>query len=96
VLLPALELLERADPRVGIVERGDEAERDLAAGLVIEEPATPGAVLGQRPALGMNDLAGFVPFGSDVSNCARRRLVRWPRAPSANSVYFACSSIPGW
>jgi hypothetical protein len=23
-------------------------------------------------------------------------LPRWPRAPSANSVYFACSSMPGW
>jgi len=21
---------------------------------------------------------------------------RWPRQPSANSVYFACSSMPSW
>src|SRR5690606_41568455 len=23
-------------------------------------------------------------------------LVRWPRQPSANRVYLACSSTPGW
>src|SRR3546814_20524944 len=38
---PALELLERREIGVLVVERDDEAERDRAIGLVIEEAAAP-------------------------------------------------------
>src|SRR3546814_1748625 len=49
---PALELLERREIGVLVVERDDEAERDLAIGLVIEEAAAP--CVAERPALGVD------------------------------------------
>src|SRR5690606_30786267 len=63
MVLPALEFLERADPGIGIVERGHETERHLPVGLVIEEPAAPGVVLRKRPALRMDDPPGLMPVG---------------------------------
>src|SRR3546814_1199791 len=52
---PALELLERREIGVLVVERDDEAERDLAIGLVIEEDAAP--CVAERPALGVDQPA---------------------------------------
>ena len=40
--LPALHLLERREIGVRIVERDDEAERDLVVFLMVEKPAAPG------------------------------------------------------
>src|SRR3546814_17488489 len=50
--LPALEFLERREIGVLVVERDDEAESDLAIGLVIEETAAP--CVAERPALGVD------------------------------------------
>src|SRR5690606_23614729 len=66
MVLPELELLKRADVRIGVVERGDEPERDLAAGLVVEEAAAPGVALRERPALGMDHPAGLMSFGGNL------------------------------
>src|SRR5690606_11170955 len=64
--LPALEFLERTDPRVGVVEPGHEAERDLAVRLVVEEPSAPRIALGERPALGVDHLSRLVSGGVNV------------------------------
>ncbi len=66
MVLPALEFLVGRDIGVLVIERGDEAERDLAIGLVVEEPAAPGAALAQRPALRMDHAAGLVLGGIDI------------------------------
>jgi len=66
VVLPALEFLERAQVRVRVIERGDEAERDLAAGLVVEEPPAPRAAFGERPTLRVDHPAGFMLRGNYV------------------------------
>ena len=58
MLLPALELLERREPWIAVVERDDEAEGDLAVRLMIEEAAAPGVV--ERPALGVDHPARLV------------------------------------
>ena len=42
MLLPALEFLERIEIRVGVIQPDDEAQRDLAVRLMIEEAAAPG------------------------------------------------------
>src|SRR5258708_1673664 len=49
---PALHFLERGNIRIGIVQRNDEAERDLIVLLVVEEPSSPGLV--EWPPLGMD------------------------------------------
>src|SRR5690606_14335453 len=54
MVLPALEPLVRADPRVGVIERGDQAERHLAVRLVVQEPTAPGVAFRQRPSLGVD------------------------------------------
>src|SRR5690606_5858183 len=59
MLLPALKLLERREPGIPVIERNDEAERDLPVGLVIEETAAPG--IAKRPALGVDDAARLMP-----------------------------------
>jgi len=56
--LPALQLLERRNVGVGIVERDDEAERDLVVLLVVEEPAAPRVA--ERPALGVDHSPGLM------------------------------------
>ena len=62
--LPALEFLERREIGVGVIERDDEAERDLAVRLVVEEAAAPGVV--ERPALGVDHSAGLMLFRRNV------------------------------
>src|SRR5690554_3010600 len=54
VMLPALKLLVRTDPRISVIERGHEAERHLAVCLMVQEPAAPGIPLRKRPALCMD------------------------------------------
>jgi uracil-DNA glycosylase len=66
VLLPALEFLERIDVRVGVIERGHEAQCHLVVGLVVEEPAAPRVRFRKRPALRVDDAARHVLFGIDV------------------------------
>ena len=56
--LLALEFLERAQIRVGVVEADDEANRDQVVLQVIEEAAAIGVVL-HRPADGVHDEAGL-------------------------------------
>ena len=62
--LPALEFLERREVGIRVVERDDEAERDLVVGLMVEEAAAPGVV--ERPALGVDDSAGLMLLGRNV------------------------------
>ncbi len=57
--LEALEFLERRQPRVGVVESDDKADRDLVVLHVIEEGAAIGGRV-QRPARGVNHQAGLV------------------------------------
>ena len=66
MVLPALEFLIGRHIGILVIERGDEAERDLAIGLVVEEPAAPGAALAQRPALRVDDAARLVLGGIDI------------------------------
>ncbi len=64
--LPALEFLERVDPGVGVIERGDETERHLSVRLVVEEAPAPGLAFRQRPALRVDHPPGFMLFSRDV------------------------------
>ncbi len=62
--LPALEFLERAQVGVGIVQSGDEAQRDLVVLGVVEEGAAVGVGI-HRPAGGVHHEAGLVHLGID-------------------------------
>src|SRR6185369_10113428 len=62
--LPALELLERGNVRVGVVERDDEAQGDLIVLLVIKKAAAPR--VRQRPALGVNHSSRLMFLGRNV------------------------------
>ncbi len=57
--LEALELLEGIEPGIGVVEADDETDGHLIVLDMIEEGAAIG-VAAQRPAHGMDDLAGYV------------------------------------
>ncbi len=63
--LEALELLERRQIRVGVVEVDDEADRHQIVAEVIEERAAAGAVV-ERPAEGMLHQAGPVLLRIDL------------------------------
>ena len=65
MLLEALELLERVEVRVLVVEPDHEADRDLVVLQVIEERAAIGAAV-HRPADGVGDLALAVLGGIDL------------------------------
>jgi hypothetical protein len=52
MLLPALKLLEGREMGVLVVERDDEAERDLVVRLMVEEPAAPGVLRAASPGCG--------------------------------------------
>jgi hypothetical protein len=56
VRLPALEFLERAEPRVRVVQSDDKAERDLVLRRVVEERAAVGVAV-ERPAGGVHHQA---------------------------------------
>ena len=66
VLLPALKFLIWMDIGVLVIERGDEAERNLMIGLMVQETAAPAVGFGKRPALGVNHAAGEMLVGIDV------------------------------
>jgi hypothetical protein len=62
--LPALEFLERRKIGVRIIERDDEAERDLVVLLMVEEAPAPG--IGQRPALRVDHSPWLMLLGRNV------------------------------
>src|SRR5690606_37891381 len=66
VMLPALEFLEGADVRIGIVERRDEPERHLAIRLVIEKSAPPAVALRERPALRVDHPSRLMPVARNL------------------------------
>ncbi len=74
VRLPALELLERAQPRVLVVQAHDEAERHLVVLEVVEEAAAEGLGV-HRPAGGVHDEPGL-----------RLRRVHLPQLLQADGV----------
>ncbi len=82
--LPALHLLERAEPGVGVVEADDEAERDLVVVEVVEEGAAVGVRI-ERPARGVDHEAGrglrrlHLPQFLDADGVALRVLPRVER-----------------
>lgn len=63
--LEALELLERTQPRVAVVQPDDEADGDLAAFGVVQERAAVGVAV-QRPAGGMHHQPRLVPGRVDL------------------------------
>ena len=65
VRLPALEFLERTQVGVGVVEPGDEAQRNLVVVQVVEEGAAVGRVV-HRPAGRMQHEAGLVATRVDL------------------------------
>src|SRR3546814_14264623 len=109
---PALELLERREIGVLVVERDDEAERDLAIGLVIEEAAAP--CVAERPALGVDHPARnmlrrvdvpqlFQSDSIDLRITVRRKvevslqfLRSVPDAALSPNSFLASQSHPGW
>ena len=64
VSLPPLEFLERRQIGVPVIERGDEAERDLAIVLVVEEAPAPRVV--QRPTLGVDHPPRMMLVGRNI------------------------------
>ena len=62
VRLPALEFLERAEVGVGVVQAGNEAQRDLVVFHVVQEGAAVGVVV-HGPAGGVQHEAGLVAGG---------------------------------
>ncbi len=64
MLLPALELLERRHPRILVIERDNEADRNLVVFLMIDEAAAPCVV--ERPALRVDHAAGHMLGRIDV------------------------------
>ena len=65
VRLEALELLERVQKRVLVIEPDDKPDRHLAVFEVIEKRAAIGGGV-ERPADGVDDEAGLVPVGRDL------------------------------
>ena len=64
MVFPALELVERRQVRVPVVERHDQPEEHLVVGRVIQEASALGVTV-QRPACRVQDFAGFVPRSVD-------------------------------
>ena len=63
--LEPLELLERGEPGIGIIEMQDEADRHQVVVEMIEKGAAAGAVV-ERPAEGVLDETGLVPVGRNL------------------------------
>jgi hypothetical protein len=95
VLLPALELLERIEPGVGIVQGDDEAQVNLVAGGVVEEAAALGTA-GERPAERVDDQALLVQGGIDGPDFldADAIVLRVAVAPQLETV--ASAACRGW
>src|SRR4029453_12066875 len=62
--LPALKFLEWREVGILVIERDDEAERDLAVGLMIKKPSAPSVL--ERPSLGMDHSARLMPVGRNI------------------------------